>query len=406
MKSKNAGTNIMVLNCGSSSLKYKVIRMPDEVEIMAGEAERVGIKTQASPFVTHRFLGKSRTVTAPMASHAEAFRKAMELIREDGRDNPALAIHAFGHRFVHPWTFFDRTTRVDDGAFEKLKKTLPLAPIHNPVSFSLIEICRKDHPEIPQFVVFDTAFHARIPEEMAAYALPRRIVKKHGLRKYGFHGISYQFVTAEACRFLDRPYETQKIIACHLGTGGSSVCAVRDGSSIMTSLGFTPLEGLVMNTRSGDLDLGLMFYLMFRENLSCDAVETLLNKKSGVFGMFGESSDMRDVVKRRDVEPRAAFALSMYTRRVRKYIGFAGLLLEKPDILLFTDTLGVGLPAVREEVCKGLAWLGIALDPAKNDGYKEGVADISPTGSETRVLVVPTDEEIMIARETYREVTR
>jgi len=405
MKSKNDNANIMVLNCGSSSLKYKVLRMPGEIELVAGEAERVGIKTQAEPFVTHRVLGKSRTVTAKMPDHASAFRKALELIAEDTKEHPEVAVTAFGHRFVHPWTFFDKTTLVDAGAYEKLKKTLPLAPIHNPISYSLIEICHNEYPQIPQFVIFDTAFHTPIPEELRAYALPKRIVKKHGLRKYGFHGISYQFVTTEACRFLGRPYESQKIIGCHLGTGGSSVCGVRDGKSVMTSLGFTPLEGLIMNTRSGDLDLGLMFYLMFRENLSCDAIETLLNKKSGLLGLFGDSSDMRDVVKKRDTDPRAAFALSMYARRVKKYIGYAGLLLERPDILLFTDTLGVGLPVVREEICRGLEYLGISLDKAKNDGYAGGVVDISQEGSETRILVIPTDEEIMIARETYQEMS-
>ncbi|MFH0920498.1 MAG: acetate/propionate family kinase [Fibrobacterota bacterium] len=403
MKSENKTRNILVLNCGSSSLKYKVLRMPDETELIAGEAERVGIRTQATPLVTHRAFGKTRTLTVDLPDHASAFRKALELIAEDTAQNPGAAFHAFGHRYVHPWTFFDKTTRVDDAVISQLRKTLPLAPIHNPISFSLIEVCRQDYAHIPQFIIFDTAFHSTIPEELRAYALPKRVVQRHGLRKYGFHGISYQFVMSEACRFLNRDMATQRLIGCHLGTGGSSVCAVRDGKSIMTSLGFTPLEGLVMNTRSGDMDLGLMFSLMFRNNLSCDDVEALLNKKSGVLGVFGASSDMRDVVKKIADDPRAALAFALYTRRVKKYAGYGGLLLEKADALIFTDTLGVQVPEVRSEICKGLDYLGIRIDETKNRAYTDGNADVSAEGSETRILVIPTDEEILIARETYRE---
>ncbi|MBL8026618.1 MAG: acetate/propionate family kinase [Fibrobacteres bacterium] len=405
MKSKMAkkSVNVLVLNCGSSSLKYKLIRMPDEVELVSGEAERVGIKTSAKPFIRHNCRGNESKVVMDMQTHADAFKAVLGLLKMDADSDADLDIHAFGHRYVHPWHFFDRTTRVDERAFMKLEKTLSLAPIHNPVAFSLIEICRNERSDIPQYVVFDTAFHSKLPEEARIYALPKQLVQRHGLRRYGFHGISYQYVVSEACRFLGRKLKDQKIIGCHLGSGGSSVCSVKEGHSIMTSLGFSPLEGLVMNTRCGDIDIGLVFYLMYQQNLNADEIEVLLNKKSGVLGIYGLSSDIRDVIKSYTTDPRAELALSMYTRRVKKYVGYAALLLEKADILIFTDTLGVGVPLVRRRICDNLSWLGIELDTKLNDNYEKGIADISIKGSSTRILIVPTDEEILIARETYGE---
>jgi len=295
---------------------------------------------------------------------------------------------------------------VDKVVLRKLKETLPLAPIHNPISCKLIEFCHNDYPEIKQFVVFDTAFHKTIPPEFATYALPLKIIRKYHIRKIGFHGISHRYVMEEACRFLKKNKTLQKIISCHLGTGGSSVTAIEGGRSINNSMGFTPLEGLMMNTRCGDIDPGIVFYIMSKERFSPGEAEKILNNKSGILGVLNSSSDLRDAIGDMDKNPRAKMAFDMYARRVKSYISFYSLILKKADILIFTDSLGTGSPVVRQAICEGLEFLGIRLDKEKNAGYGGGVSDISSRESETKVLVVPTDEEIMIARESYKELIK
>jgi acetate kinase len=336
-----------------------------------------------------------------MPDHTAAFRAIMKLIQEDRETAAVGELDYFAHRYVHPGHIFSRTTPVTNDVMEKLKQTLGLAPLHNPICFSVIQCCAAEYPEIPQYVVFDTAFHTTIPKENGAYALPQALTRKYHIRKVGFHGISHSFVMQQACEFLGRDVKTQKIISCHLGTGGSSVCAIEYGRSINNSMGFTPLEGLMMNTRSGDLDVGLVFYLMFQKGLSADEAEALLNKKSGVLGVFQSSSDLRDVVAQRGMPGSDELSLTMYVRRVKKYIGFYELLLKKADVLIFTDSLGVGVPLIRERVCAGLECFGIKCHPAANHSYVHGIVDISETNSETRILVIPTDEEIMIGREAY-----
>ena len=397
MRSKKRKYNILVLNCGSSSLKYKIIRMPDEAELVRGEAERVGIKTQGVSTITHFAHDKKRTVEAPLADHSEALKKALELIGEDPFD-------VFAHRYVHPGSLFDRTAKISAPTIKKLKQTLPLAPIHNPISYRLIEFCHKAYPDIGQFAVFDTAFHKTIPKEYSTYAIPSNIARKFGIKKYGFHGISHRYVMEEACKFLKREKNTQRIISCHLGTGGSSVCAIENGRSINNSMGFTPLEGLVMNTRSGDLDLAVVFYMMSLENLSPAEAENILNKKSGILGIFNSSSDLRDVLKDIHTNSRAKMAFDMYVRRVRSYVSFYSLILKKADVLVFTDSLGTGLAELREKICGDMGFLGIDIDKEKNYAYKKGISDISSSASQARVLIIPTDEEIMIARQTYKEL--
>ncbi|OGJ90289.1 MAG: hypothetical protein A2268_12385 [Candidatus Raymondbacteria bacterium RifOxyA12_full_50_37] len=395
--------NVMVLNCGSSSLKYKIVRMPEECVLVAGEAERVGIKTKEDPAIHHTVLGS--TVTLPLArgDHAAAFRRIMEIIAGDSANDPEIACSLFAHRYVHPGTLFTKTTRINAHTLKQLRQTLPLAPLHNPISFSLVELCAKEYPAIPQVAVFDTSFHATIPKEHSLYALPRVFSRKFGIHKIGFHGLSHEYVMHASCGFLKREVRTQRIISCHLGTGGSSICAISNGRSVNNSMGFTPLEGLVMNTRSGDVDVGMVFYLMFKENCSADDIETILNRKSGIVGVYAASSDMRDVIASSVSDPRARLAFSLYVNRVKKYIGYYSLLLEKPDVLIFTDSIGTGLSLVREEVCKNLQMFGIRIDAEKNHGYRSGMADISHSKAETRTLVIPTDEEIVIARQAYKE---
>ncbi|MFA6142523.1 MAG: acetate/propionate family kinase [Candidatus Omnitrophota bacterium] len=405
MKSKRQ-INILVLNCGSSSLKYKIIRMPDGVEIVRGEAERVGTKSQETPVITHFVFGKKIVVETSLADHSAALKKVLELITGDVKKNKDVRFDIFAHRYVHPGTFFTKTTKVDKVVLRKLKETLPLAAIHNPIIYKLIEFCSREYAKIGQFVVFDTAFHKTIPPEFATYALPLKVMKKYHIRKIGFHGISHKYVMEEACKFLDKDKSFQKIISCHLGTGGSSICAISNGKSINNSMGFTPLEGLMMNTRCGDIDPGAVFYIMFKERFSSEETESILNNKSGILGIFNSSSDLRDVIKNMGKDSHAKMTFNMYVRRVRTYIAFYALILKKSDILIFTDSLGTGSDILRESICKDMGFLGIDLDGEKNKKYKNGISDLSSPVSETKVLVIPTDEENMIAKEAYKELIK
>lgn len=398
--------NILVLNCGSSSLKYKIIRMPDGAELVCGEAERVGIKTRGKSRITHSVLGAERVLEAPLADHSVALKEALGLIAEDALENKEITFEAFAHRYVHPGTFFPGPVKVNKAVLAKLKKTFPLAPIHNPISYRLIEFCHRKYPEVRQFAVFDTSFHRTILPEFATYALNRKVAAKYGIKKIGFHGISHRYVMEESCKFLKRDPSLQRIISCHLGTGGASVCAIRGGKSINSSMGFTPLEGLMMNTRCGDIDPGAVFYMMFKEKLSSAEAEKMVNNESGVLGVFNSSSDLRDAMKDMGSDKRAKMTFDMYVRRVRTYVCFYALILKKADVLIFTDSLGVGSQVLRQSVCADLGSVGIGLDDEKNEKYKEGISDISSRLSETRVLVVPTDEEIMIAREAYKELMK
>ncbi len=405
MRSKGKNVNILVLNCGSSSLKYRIISMPEEECLVEGEAERLGIKTQEDSLITHTALGKKRLVKAKLADHSAALKKILELIKSDGSLNRRVIFDIFAHRYVHPGDSFVDPVEVDKVVLRKLGQTMSLAAIHNPVVYGLMQFCSSQYRKVRQFAVFDTAFHKDIPPEFSTYAIPSALSRKYGLRKVGFHGISHKYVSQEACRFLGRDIKLQKIISCHLGTGGSSVCAIEAGKSVNTSMGFTPLEGLVMNTRCGDLDVGIIFYIMSRESFSPVQAEDILNKKSGILGVFNSSSDLRDVVS--DISgPGARMAFDMYVRRVKAYISFYSLILKKADMLIFTDSLGAGLPVLRQSICSGMGFSGIELDEKRNQLYRGGICDLSSGASQTRVLVVPTNEELMIAREAYKELIK
>ena len=395
--------NILVFNCGSSSLKYKIIGMPGETTLIKGEAERVGSRTREPSRISHHSFGKKKTIRAVLPDHKTALSKTLELIKTDAKLDSGLRFDVFAHRYVHPGNFFSAPTKVNKRVLAKLKKTLPLAPLHNPISYDLIKYCAQAYPGLDQFIVFDTAFHMTMPLEYRTYALPYRIIKRYGLKRIGFHGISHRYVMEDACRFLGRNRSSQKIISLHLGTGGSSVTAIKGGRSINNSMGFTPLEGLMMNTRCGDIDQGAVLYMMFRNRFSPGETEKILNKKSGVLGIFDVSSDLRDAIRDMGKDKKAKSAFRMYVRRARKYIGFYALILKKADVLIFTDSLGTGSSLLRERICENMEIFGVRIDKKKNDGYRRGIMDISDNGSGTRVLVVPTDEEKMIAREAYKE---
>ena len=396
--------NILILNCGSSSLKYKIISMPEEKELVCGEAERVGIKTQGVSLIRHNVKGKARKVELQLSDHSAALKKVLELIGQDAKNDKEIRFDVFAHRYVHPGTFFKKTEKVTGSVLNTLKKTLPFAPIHNPVAYGLIEFCYRQYPQINQFVVFDTSFHRTIPPEFSTYALPLSVIKKYKIRKIGFHGISHRYAMQEACRFLGRKHTELKMISCHLGTGGSSICAINAGKSVNNSMGFTPLEGLIMNTRCGDVDPGAVFYLMSRERFSPEETEMILNKKSGILGVFNRSSDLRDVMRDMGPDTQARMTFEMYVRRVRTYIAFYSLILKKADVLLFTDSLGVQSAELRGSICRDMEFLGIFPDKVKNEAYRKGIEDVSLSGSGTRILVIPADEEIMIAREALKEM--
>jgi acetate kinase len=380
--------------------------MPGGVEIVRGEAERVSTKVQEGSVITHFVFGKKITVKASLSDHSAALKKILELIANDAKKNKEIKFDVFAHRYVHPGILFNKTMKVDKVVLRKLKDTLPLAAIHNPIIYKLIEFCYQEYPKIGQFVVFDTVFHKTILPEFSTYALPMKIIKKYHIKKIGFHGISHKYVMEEACKFLNKDKFQQKIISCHLGTGGSSVCAINNGKSINNSMGFTPLEGLMMNTRCGDIDPGVIFYIMFKEHFSSEQAEVILNNKSGILGIFNSSSDLRDVIRDIDRDKQAKMTFNMYVRRVRSYIAFYALILKKADILVFTDSLGVGSSVLREYICNDLEFLGIKLDKEKNKKYSQGISDLSSSCSESRILVVPTDEENMIAKEAYKELAK
>jgi acetate kinase len=402
MKSDTDAKRILVLNCGSSSLKYRLYSVPGETCLAFGEVERVGIKTRALSLLSHSALGRSISREEKIENHAQALSLVLDVLESDfGDPHPFDCI---GHRYVHPGPSFGKTARVTGDVLARLESTLSLAPIHNPVAYNLMRAIAEKYPGLDQYLVFDTTFHRTIPPELATYAIPFEIAERYGIRKIGFHGISHQYVMEEACRFLGVAPDTQRIISCHLGTGGASICAIERGRSINSSMGFTPLEGLIMNTRSGDIDIGLVLSSMYRGNIKTDDMETILNNKSGVLGMYESSSDLRDIVSRLADDERAERTFGFYVERIRKYIAYNILLLGKADILVFTDTLGVNVPVLRKRVLEYFGFMGIVLDDGLNDSASAGIRDIAGRDSEAQVLVIPTNEELFIARETYKEM--
>jgi acetate kinase len=372
---------VLVINSGSSSIKYQLFAMEDNTFLAKGMVERIGINT----------------------NHAAA----IELIFADltNREHGVLGsigeVDAIGHRVVHGGEIFNRPVLIDNKVKEDIRRLAKLAPLHNPANLLGIEACEKIIPGIRQVAVFDTAFHHTIPPQAYLYGIPFEYYEKHGIRKYGFHGTSHQYVAQRAAALMDRPLDDLRLISCHLGSG-SSITAILDGCSIETSMGFTPLEGLVMGTRSGDLDPAIVTYLMEAEGLSPGQVQDILNNKSGVLGVSGLSSDFRDLEQAVVAgHQQAELAMDVFVHRIRKYIGAYAAELNGVDGIIFTGGLGENSPKVRAVVCDGLDYLQMWLDPAKN-AFRGREMDVTATGSKGRILVVPTNEELMIASETAR----
>ena len=390
--------NILTFNCGSSSQGFKVYRTRSAGQpeaIASGKARNVATQTQAEPRVDWQIGGSAGSFAADLSTHRLAARAILGLLEEHG-----VAVDAVGHRFVHGGELFTRTTRIDAASLERLQACLPLAPIHNPNSYSVIDACLEALPGAAQFAVFDTAFHAGMPVESSRYALPRVLAEEFGFRKYGFHGLSYQYVSSQAAALLGRPLAGLKLILCHLGTGGASVAAVKDGRSLDTSMGYSPLPGLVMSTRCGDLDPEIVLELV-RRGTSADQISGILNNQSGLLGLSGFSSNLAEIIEAGEAgDPDCQAAFAVYAHRLELYLGAYTWLLDGADAIVFTDDIGVRSWKLRERVCGGVESLGILLDRAANRAAPaDRPSQVSQPASRTQVWVVPTDEEQVILDE-------
>ncbi|MDD5134132.1 MAG: acetate/propionate family kinase [Phycisphaerae bacterium] len=394
--------NILVFNCGSSSLTYKVFKS-DSVKntgvAASGKAHRVGVTGTESSFIEHKIgsCDKKKDIL-PIKTH----RDAAGLILQDLTKKNKIDIDLIGHRFVHGGNYFKNSAFINADTLEKLNLCLPLAPIHNPVSLSVIYECQRTLPNARQYVTFDSAFHSNLPAVAFTYALPATVTEKLNYRKYGFHGLSYLNVLLETERFLKTGSKELKIVACHLGTGGSSIAAVKDGHSIDTSMGYSPLTGLVMSTRCGDIDPMLTIYLMSVYGYRPDDLLDLLTKQSGLLGISGFSSDIRDIIKNISPEDKeqAELAFGMYIYRIKKYIGSYITFLGGADVLVFTDDIGIYNWQVREKVCENMDWCGISLDNQANHDFNgQQIARLSKENAPVDILCIPADEERVICLE-------
>jgi len=395
---------ILVLNCGSSSIKYQLFSMTDRVVIAKGGVEKLGMK---GSFLKHvRQDGQVVVFEGEILDHKIGVEYILGILTSEkhGCLKSLEELDAVGHRVVHGGELFNSSVLLTDDVLAEVTKCIDIAPLHNPPNLKGIKAMEELIPGIPQVGVFDTAFHQTMEPKAYMYGIPYPLYKKYGIRRYGFHGTSHRYVTKRACELLGVDYNTQKIISCHLGNG-ASVAAIKNGKSIDTSMGFTPVEGLVMGTRSGDLDVGVVLYIMEKEEIGIKSANTLFNKHAGMLGVTGISSDMREIEMARDKgDERAALALEMYDYKVKKYIGSYIAAMGGLDILIMTGGIGENADTTREGVLSDLDFLGISLDHQKNKGFrKEGV--ISTPESKVKVIVVPTDEELMIALDTEQIVT-
>lgn len=391
---------ILVLNCGSSSVKYKLIALSgNEQNILAeGGVEKIGLPDS---FLKFKYNGEKVTINASMPNHNVAIRIILDNLTSEkyGCIKNFDEIEAVGHRLVHGGEKFNSSVLINDEVIAKVKECYDLAPLHNPVNIAGVDAISEILPDVPQVGVFDTAFHQTMPSYAYMYGLPYEMYEKYGVRRYGFHGTSHRYVSRRACDFLGLEYEKQRIITCHIGNGGS-ITAIKDGKSVDTSMGMTPVEGLIMGTRCGDVDPGALLYIQQKEHLDHEGMQALINKKSGVAGLTGVSSDMRDIEKAvEEGNERAIMALNMYEYRITKYIGAYTAALGGVDVIVFTGGVGENQTGTRERICKQLAFLGIEFDVEKNKTRGEEI-ELSTPNSKVRVVVIPTDEEYMIARDT------
>lgn len=389
---------ILVINCGSSSLKYQLIDMQNEEALAIGLVERIGIE---GSILTQKANGEKYVIETPMKDHQVAIELVLDALKDEkhGVIKSMDEISAVGHRVVHGGEKYAHSVVVTDEVMKNLEECAKLAPLHNPANIIGINACKALMPSTPMVVVFDTAFHQTMPESAYIYALPYEAYTEHSVRRYGMHGTSHKYVSDKVAEVMGKNIEDLKIITCHLGNG-ASLTAVKNGKSIDTSMGFTPLEGLVMGTRCGDIDPAIVPYLMKEMNISAAEVDTLMNKKSGVLGISGVSSDFRDIEGAAKAgNHRAALALDVFHYRVKQYIGAYSAAMNGVDVIVFTAGLGENSIASRAEICKDMEYLGVKLDEERNN-VRGKIAEISAADSKVKVFVIPTNEELMIARDT------
>lgn len=393
---------ILVLNCGSSSIKYQLFDMDHEEVLAKGIVEKIGLK--GSFLKNERNDGDKVRLEGEVLDHQTGIEYVLGLLqsKEHGSIKDLYEIQAVGHRVAHGGEQFTSSAKITKEVLNDIVKCIELAPLHNPANVKGINAMESLLPGVPQVAVFDTAFHQTMPEKAYMYATPYSLYKKYGIRRYGFHGTSHRFVAEQACSTLGVDIKKQRIITCHLGNG-ASMAAIKNGQSVDTSMGLTPVEGLIMGTRTGDLDLGVLTFIMDKEELNLNAATTLINKFSGMLGVTGISSDMREIEdEAANGNQRAIMGLDMYNYRIKKYIGSYTAAMGGLDILIFTGGIGENADTTRRGVCEGMEYFGIEIDESINTGLRGKEAILSPKKAKTKVMVVPTNEELVIARDTRR----
>ena len=394
-----------ILNCGSSSIKYQLIEMPEKKVLAKGLVDKIGLEGSS---VKHKSEnGTEVKFEKNIPDHTTGIATIFEILTNDeiGILNDVNEIEAVGHRVVHGGEDFSGSVHITPEVIQSMEKNIDLAPLHNPPNLQGIYAITELLPEVPQVGVFDTAFHQTMPENAYMYGLPFRLYDKYKIRRYGFHGTSHKYIGQRACEILGVDYKKTKIVTCHLGNG-SSIAAIKNGESVDTSMGLTPNEGLIMGTRTGDIDAGALLFIADKEDLSIDQMNKLINKESGVLGISGISPDMRELeTAAADGNKRAQLALDVFHYRVRKYIGAYAAAMGGVDLIVFAGGIGENGDDTREAICKDFEYLGLEFDQSKNKGLRSKEAVISSDNSKVKVMVVPTDEELAIAIDTY-ELTK
>ncbi|MCR6095525.1 acetate kinase [Salipaludibacillus agaradhaerens] len=391
-------SKIMAINAGSSSLKFQLLEMPEEKVVTKGIVERIGLNDS---IFTIEVSGEKKTETKDIDDHAEAVKILLDKLISFGIIKSLDEIEGIGHRVVHGGEKFNDSILITEDVINGIEEVSELAPLHNPANLVGIRAFKDILPNVPSVAVFDTAFHQTMPENSYLYSLPYEYYEKYGIRKYGFHGTSHKYVSERAAEMLGRPLENLRLISCHLGNG-ASIAAIEGGKSIDTSMGFTPLAGVTMGTRSGNIDPALIPYIMEKADLSAEEVMNVLNKKSGMLALSGFSSDLRDIeMQAEEDNGRAQLALGVFTSRIHKYIGSYAARMHGLDAVIFTAGIGENSSTIREQVLKGLEFMGIYWDPSLNK-TRGKEAFINYPHSPVKVMVIPTNEEVMIARDTVR----
>ena len=405
-ETKEKVMKILVINCGSSSLKYQLLEMKDESVLCKGIVEKIGME---GSMISYEKTGNPKIkAEIPMKDHKDAIEQVISAILDEknGVLKSMSEITAVGHRVVHAGEKYASSVLITEDVIKALEDCTELAPLHNPANLYGIEACRKLMPDTPMVGVFDTAFHQTMPAKAYLYAVPYELYEKYGVRRYGFHGTSHRYVSARALEFLGMKAEGTKVVTAHIGNGGS-LAAVVDGKCVDTTMGLTPLEGVMMGTRSGDIDGGAVAFIQKKLGPDADGISDLLNKKSGIAGLTGLSSDMRDIENAANAgNERAQIARDSYFYRIKKYVGAYAAAMGGIDVLVFTAGVGENQTPMREDVCRGLEFMGIKIDAEKNAKIRGEEAIISTPDSRVKVVVIPTDEELMIASDTMALISK